>query len=70
MFTFVSPFFKVHRSAPFATRVPVRSDVMMIVYPETAFEEVIEANRRRTCTKNADRGQVKSVAKAGRANGR
>jgi hypothetical protein len=26
---------------------------MMIVYPETAFEEVIEANRRRTWTINA-----------------
>ena len=31
----------------------MRSDVMMIVYPETAFEEVIEANRRGTWTINA-----------------
>src|ERR1700731_4131861 len=46
VFTFVSPFFKVQRSAPFATRVAARSDVMIIVYPETAFDEVIEANRR------------------------
>jgi RPA family protein len=33
--------------------MPARSDVMMILYPETAFEEVIEANRRRTWTVNA-----------------
>ena len=34
-FTFVFSFFYVDRSAPFAARVSVRSDVMMIVYPET-----------------------------------
>jgi hypothetical protein len=62
-FTFVSPFLKVHRSAPVATRVPVRSDVMMIVYPETAFEEVIEANRRGTWKINALAGEVKSGPK-------
>jgi hypothetical protein len=30
-------------------------------YPETAFEDVIEANRRCTWTVNAETGQVKSA---------
>src|SRR5260370_4873932 len=37
---------------------------MMIVYPETAFEEVIEANRRRTCTINAQTVQVRDAMRS------